>query len=358
METKIEINLDSTSLGTSACILEFVRTVIGDPNDPTLGAYKQKTNKVELNYGVAAHMFVDSMYKTRGRYDLAANVAKEWFVKTPHIPSKQKPHLSDPNHLIATCYNLWTIFIEQDGAFEVLSLPGKCWWCKGKGRLDDSPKEGFDTGEIIKQCDKCNGTGIDPIQAATEVTFSIPFYEDDWIVVNLCGTQDRIGKFKNGVYCIRDWKFTSAAIPDQYFVQYELSRQLRMYTLACKLMAEQYPDSVMGQVGKTHMGAAIDGVFLNRNANDTKHVMSPVFQYSDDDIVQFKQQLIDFCKRLSSHIQRSYFPKEGILNGTCNKLYGGHCQFWVPCKLNEQVSNVILQRDFQRKPYDPLHFND
>lgn len=345
---KIEVNLDSTSLGSSACILEFVRTVIGDPNDPNAGAYRQKTNKVELNYGVAAHQFVDTMYKTRGRYDLAAQQAKQWFMDTPHIPSKQKPHLSDPNHLVATCYNLWTLYIEQDGAFEVLSLPGKCWWCKGSGK-GNAP---------IETCDKCNGTGIDSAQAATEVTFSIPFYEDDYIIVNLCGTQDRIGKFKNGVYCIRDWKFTSAAQPDQYFVQYELSRQLRMYTLACKLMHERYPDSIMGQVGKTHMGAAIDGVFLNRNQNEVKHIMSPVFQYSDDDIALFKQQVTDFCKRLSSHIERSYFPKEGIINGTCNKLYGGHCQFWVPCKVDKQVSDVLLNRDFQRKKWNPLAFNE
>jgi hypothetical protein len=352
---KIEINLDSTSLGTSACILEFVRTVIGDPEHPEQGAYRQKVNKIELNYGIACHLFVDTMYKTRGRYDLASSIAKKWFLETPNIPSKQKAHLSDPNHLIATCYNLWTIFIENDGAFEVLSLPGKCWWCKGSGK-DISFIQGSEYEEYI--CSMCDGTGIDKAQAATEVTFSIPFYEDDRLIVNLCGTEDRIGKFKNGVYCIRDWKFTSSPNPEAYFVQYELSRQLRMYTLACKLMAELYPDSVMGQVGKTHMGAAIDGVFLNKNANDTKHVMSPVFQYSDSDIQAFKRQLLDFCKRLSEHIGSMYFPKEGIINGTCNKLYGGHCQFWVPCKLNEQVSNVILNRDFIRKPYDPLHFND
>lgn len=352
--SKIEINLDSTSLGTSACILEFVRTVIGEPEHPERGAYRQKCMDAPLHYGIAGHMFLDTMYKTRGRYDLAQKIAMKWFMDTPHNPKDKAPHLSDPNHLIQTCYYLWTVFIETDGAFEVLSLPGKCWWCKGEGTIKQEELDGVSE----QTCTHCLGSKIDTQQAATEVTFSIPFYEDDRLLVNLCGTQDRIGKFKNGVYAIRDWKFSSAWDKKNYFRQYELSRQLRMYTLACKLMAEKYPDSVMGQVGKTHMGACIDAVFLNEKVSETKHEMSPVHQYEDVKIEEFKRQILDFCERLSRHIGQSYYPQEGIINGTCSKLFSKVCQFWVPCKLSNQVSDVILARDFKRQVWDPLHFND
>ena len=46
---KLTLNIDSTSLSTSGCILRFIRTVCGDPLQPDAGAYRSPVNNVNLN---------------------------------------------------------------------------------------------------------------------------------------------------------------------------------------------------------------------------------------------------------------------------------------------------------------------
>lgn len=362
---KLQLNIDSTSLSASGCMLRFIRTVCGDPSKPNEGAYRSPVNSVNLNYGIAIHKFLDVMYKTGGHYPTAKDAAIGWFNNTPHIPIIKKPWMSDPKHLLTTMYMVWTEFVEKDGTFELLQLPGKCFWCKGMGV--GMIETGVVSAEGIKEtlpapCGKCFGHGTDEHQPATEVTFSIPYYEDEFLSMNLCGTIDKVGKFTGGVYDIDDWKTTGhrSEKPQErkeYFGQYELSRQLRMYTLACKIMARRHPESIMGQVGATRMGASITAIFLKPNANETMVERSDVFSYSDQQIEEFEETLQSFIKRLSMFIGSSYFPKEGILNGSCEGKWG-RCDFWYACKSPDNIAQVLLNRDFKRVPFNPLAYND
>ena len=123
-------------------------------------------------------------------------------------------------------------------------------------------------------------------------------------------------------------------------------------------MAERHPKSIFGQVGQTHMGAAIDAIFLKQNANETDFQMSEVFQYSDKEIQDFREMLNNFCIKLSWALKSNEIYKEGILNGLCEQKWG-RCAFWVPCKVNgDSAVKAMLDRNFVRKVYDPLHFND
>lgn len=367
---KLTLNIDSTSLGSSPCILNYIRTIVGDPNEPEKGAYRQLVNNVNLNYGIAIHKFLDVMYKTRGHYPTAKDEAIGWFTSNPHIPDKKKGWMSDPKHILTTSYMVWTEFVEKDSTFELLRLPGKCWWCDGKGGnfkdgLGNTVRavtlEPYDDNVIV-QCSHCNNTGKDDNQSATEVTFTIPYYEDDHIIVNLCGTIDKVGKFVGGVYNIDDWKTTGHRSDDKYsrldyFSQYDMSRQLRFYTLACKLMARRHPESIMGQVGATRMGASITAIFLKPNANETVVERSEVYSYSDQQIADFERTLNDFIGKLSASIETMYFPKEGILNGTCEGKWR-RCGFWYACKSPDNIAQVLLNREFKRVIYNPLAFND
>lgn len=325
---KLTLNIDSTSLSTSGCMLHFIRTVCGEPDKPEVGAYRNPVNSVNLNYGIAIHKFLDVMYKTKGHYPTAKKESIDWFTSTPHIPLIKKPWMSDPKHVMTTSYMVWTEFVEKDGTFELLQLPDH------KG-------------------------GMIP---ATEVTFSIPYYEDEFLSVNLCGTIDKVGKFLGGVYDIDDWKTTGhrSEKPQErkeYFGQYELSRQLRLYTLACKIMARRHPECVLGQVGATRMGASITAIFLKPNANETVTERSDVFSYSDQQLQEFEETLQSFIKRLSMFIGSSYFPKEGILNGSCEGKWG-RCDFWYACKSPDNIAQVLLNRDFKRVIFNPLAYND
>lgn len=348
----IEINLDSTVLGKSGCMLNLVRNVLGEiPTDSNpeqlLGGYREKRLSCNLVYGIAVHAFLDQMFKTGGHYPTARKEAEEIFTRLDGIPNKKSAWLSDVKHMITTCFNVWNTYVMEDSTFEILQCKVKCPKCKGEGSFIDE--------ENTTTCSKCNGNKVID-GPASEITFSIPFFEDSIIKVNLCGTIDTVGKIINGCYAIRDWKTTSAWDNKGYFQQYELSRQLRMYRLACKIMSERYPDSIMGQIGATKMGAFIDGIFLKSNANDTVCARSDVYQYSDEDIKSFEHLLVDKIKQLSFAISSNYLPKEGILNGSCEGKFS-KCSFWNVCKSNDTVAKVLLNRDFIRKPFDPLAYN-
>jgi Holliday junction resolvase RusA-like endonuclease len=314
---KLQLNIDSTSLSNSNCILRFKRHIIGEIVDgQATGGYKQERMPIRMLYGVAVHKFIDMMFKTGGKYPIAVKEARELFNRIPREDDGDYQWLANNRHLEGTCLTVWQS-IEEDGQFDIIQLP------------DGRP--------------------------ATEITFSIPFYEDEIMAVNLCGTIDKIGKFKGGCFAIGDYKNTMTWDERNYFKQYELSRQLRLYTLACKLMAANHPDSTLGRIGSTHMGAFIDAIFVKKEFKDNKFKRSEVFQYSKIDIDNFQQTLLDLCLSLSNHIKQSYFPKEGIVRGGCG--YGKMmCQFWNVCASGN--GEILLKRDFKQTPFDPLHYNE
>lgn len=350
--TKLELHIDSTALGNSGCILKFIRSIIGEPSKPELGAYRT-VPKASMIYGVAVHKFRDVMFKTKGHFPTARKEAELVF-NLPKRADPKKEWQTDPKHLITTCFNYWTNNIETESSFEMLEINQPCYWCEGTGHSGEV--EAGDGEEIAKPCKYCKGEGIVK-GPATELTFSLKIYEDDFCIIYLEGTMDGLGKFKGGVWAIGDLKSTSAWKQDEYLESYELSRQLRVYTYACKIMARTQPDSILGQIGKTRMGAFIDGLFVKPKANDNEFQRSRVMQFSDEDIAAFERTLLEFCKKLSFHVQANYFPKEGILNGLCDGKWG-FCDFWHACKSPEHISQLLLKRDFKRTKYDPMNFND
>lgn len=308
MSDKIQVNLSSTALGQSGCILRFHRTVID--------GYKEIPS-AKIVYGVAVHKFIDTMYKTGGDMGAGFNAMKKAFALQKE-PETKSAHIMEERHVMNTCQSLWFGFCADDSTFEIIQMDGK---------------------------------------SLTEQTFSIPYYEDDYIQVNLCGTIDKIGQFKGGCFAIGDWKTTSYSYkPEGYFRRYELSRQTRFYTLACKLMAQREPDSTLGRIGATHMGAFIDGIFLKPNANDNVVQRSEVFQYRESELNEFQQTVDDFIRKLSNHVRTGYLPKEGIVNGSCEGKY--ECQYWNVCKNREPISTMILNKEFKRVPFNPLDYNE
>ena len=298
--------ISSTALGKAGCKLNFHRTVAE--------GYKEKLMASRLVYGVAVHKFVDIMYKT-GDMLQATKKAKEAFA-LPKIDDRKSIHLSDERHMLTTCLNLWTNWIESDGEFEVLKIDGV---------------------------------------ALTEQTFEIPYYEDDNIIVYLCGTLDTIGQIKGGCYAIRDWKTTSSWDNVGYFKSYELSRQLRVYRLALRIMGEREPESTLGKIGLTNVGGMIDAIFLKPNANENIVKRSAIFQYKPETLDEFQLELDKFIQTLS--VPTPVFFREGILNGSCEGKWG-RCSFWNVCATDQQVAPVLLARDFAKVDFNPANYND
>lgn len=343
-EGKIVLRINASSLKLSRCMLAWHRTVVQGYREPMFGA--------AMIYGSAIHKFIDTMFKTDGRMDLARDAALKTF-NVPKIDNRRSRHLSDATHMITSCLLLWEDYIQKDQEFSVVKLNTKCWWCGGEGWLvfNSTP----DSRDI---CSHCKGSKT-LLQPATEVTFSIPYYEDAKIVVFLEGTVDRIGKIKNGCYAIGDYKTTSTADSEVFLEPYEMSSQLRFYVLSLKLMAKLYPDSILGQIGATRVGAFVDGVFIRPKCSENSYARSAVFQFPEDDMAEYQVQLYSAINRLINAVLGStYQCREGILNGSCEQKYH-KCAFWNVCKAsNKQIAEVLLKRDFVQKEYQPLHHND
>lgn len=308
MPEPIEINIDASSLSESACILRWHRVVVG--------GYREKLNGASLVYGSAFHKFIDTMFQTKGNIELANNASLETFNK-PKYGTKSE-YLLDSGHLFGTCFRYWNDVIKRDTSFDALQFPD------GK--------------------------------AATEVTFSIPYYSDDWIKVRLTGTIDTIGKIRGGCYCVRDFKTSSKWDVKAAMNKYALTKQLRFYVMVIKMMAELEPDSILGQIGKTKVGARIDGLFLKPKPCDNLAVSSPVFQYSDEHLAEFRKMLDVQIQRLSFAVRQNYFPQEGIINGTCVGEY--LCKFFSTCQAPADLQPMLLERDFAQVKYEPLRFGE
>ena len=331
---KIIIRINASSLVYSKCIKHWHLVIID--------GYKEKESGAAPIYGVAVHRYIDTMFKTKGRIDLARNDALAEFNKPKH-DSKTQSYLSDVGHLQGTCYNLWEDYVDKDKDFQHLMLNSECYWCKGKG------------------CTICDNKGY-LLQPATEVTFRILYYQDDKFEVWLEGTIDKIGKIVKGCYCVADYKTTSSGEKDKkyYLENYEMSAQLRFYVLSTKLMAEKYPDSILGQIGKTRVGAFIDGIFLKSKASDNCYQRSDVFQFTDEDLSEFRFHLDNAIQKLiGAIITDKWNTREGIFNGACEPKFGSKCPFWFVCRANKpDIQKLMLARDFVKKQYNPLKHND
>lgn len=347
MSDKIEINIDATSLGSASCIRKFFWTTIGSITDNQIDGGFRSLFGAAAMYGVAVHKFVDTMFKTGG-YGFAANKDMLEAFHNPKLPAgERQQYLEDEKHLQTTAWNLWNDKITEESSYEVLSIPTKCYWCHGAG------------------CEKCKMEGIKE-GPASELTFRIKFYEDPFLRIFLCGTIDNLGKFNNGCYAIRDFKTTSSHKQDEFISNFEMSRQLRIYVLATKLMSRLEPDSILGRVGATNVGAFIDAIFIKPKANDNEYKRSNVFQYSQEEMTEFESQLQDFCEYLAAVVvdKLSFngdlfygLPKQGLLNGSCIAGWG-KCHFWNVCKNPENIGKLLLERDFKRRQYNPLNFNE
>lgn len=316
MTLPVEVNIDATSLRTSNCMLDMYRTVVEGYRSPVVSA--------DIIYGVAVHKFIDTMFKTKGDLRKARDAAYLAF-RIKKFDKAKKPHMSDERHMLTTCLEYWENVVSKESTFDTVLLP--------------------------------NG------EPATEVTFKFLYYEDAYLKVNLAGTIDKLGKFKNGCYAIGDYKTTSSWDDRSYFSSYELSIQLRFYVLALRWMASYEPESVLGKIGATKVGAFIDALFIKSSVAENLYKRSEVFQFDGSHLDEIKQLLDRKIQALSQEVMaiskgESQRPlKEGILHGTCEKKFG-KCQFWNCCRSNDTIADILLKRDFIQKHYDPLHFND
>lgn len=282
----------------------------------------------DTQYGTAVHKFIAQMYLTGGNMMEAYKAAKKDFQKPSEMRDK-KAYLTEA-HFTKTCFDYWQNYLQKDD-FELLIDPS---------------------------------TNLPTV----EITFEIKIYEDESFIVYLCGTIDKLGKFKNGCYALGDYKTTSSWDTNGYFTQYELSTQLLTYKYAIKKMGDMYPDSIFGHINKFPVGAFIDGIFL-KSSKETTFKRSEVFfidkKHADGLLEEYEKNLMRRTLELLYALERGIHHKTGLLNGACANGYGTSspmgalCKFFQVCACKDEIARThVLRNNFVQKEYHPLKFNE
>lgn len=311
---KRKIKIDASSLKESSCKLRFKRIVIDGLTEPR--PYN------DTQYGSAFHKFVSTMHETKGDAGIATEAASTLFKKPCEI-RRGKEHLSEI-HLLKTCYDFWEHFHKKDD-FDVLMA------------------------------------GEKPL---VEQNFELLIYENETTQVYLCGTIDKIGRFRNGCYAIGDykthslfsvarggnWEYGAA----EYFKQYELSSQLLTYRCAIDIAAEQTPESIFGVINQTPVGVFIDGVFLS-SKEPTRFKRSPVKIFKPEEIAYFRQQLVNKAMVIAS-LPLDYKDMDGIIHGACSENMF-KCKYFQLCAAPDDIARGHLMRqNYITREYNPLEF--
>jgi len=316
-QEKLIILLDASALKHLACPLKFYRTL--------LMGYRKQVNSVDIVYGQAFHLFVQTMVNTNGSYPEAIKKAVDLFNNTPYTEKATKKWMT-PHHLTKTCMDYWEHYNgTRKDEWQTLRVEGK---------------------------------------ALTELKFAtLPYYEDERVSIILAGTIDDICKREGGCYAIRDYKTTSSWNADEYLRDYILSPQLIFYVFVLYWYAKTYPDSIYSQITREgRVAAFIDGIFLKSGATSatsaqTKFQRSEMFFFTDRDLKYFGEMLDNVVvPKILAMLDREPYP-EGRLNGACNIVYG-HCDYFNACAApDRQATEAIIRNEFITKPYNPLQFD-
>lgn len=282
-----------------------------------ISGYKEKLNYNDIEFGSAFHEFIKTMKENPGRYDLATAAA----IARYSVPMQQKPEKSYMNttYLLNLCMNFWEKWVAQD-QFETLTMPT--------------------TGKPM-----------------VELKFSYPYYSDEQVEVQLCGTIDDICKHKHGTYALRDYKTTSVFKTDQYLSAYHLSPQLMFYRMVLDYYARTYPASIFGEINRKDVACLIDGVFLRGKSAPPEFKRSEVFIFPRSQMDEFEHLVYKKVMELVAVVKSgNALPKrEGMMNGACQTVYG-NCKFFGACKqIDDLTTQFMLDRHFIQVPYDPLN---
>lgn len=309
-KSKIRIRFNASAAKESSCLRRTWLTVIE--------GYGEKVPNNDIVFGSAIHEYIKVMHLTGGNFALATQAAlKVW--ETPKKIKAKKEYMENTNYLFLTCQRVWTALESRE--FKTL----------------------------------VDGEGVPLV----EKKFCIPYYTDEQVEVTLEGTIDDLCKHTHGAYAVNDYKSTSVWDKESYLKGYELSPQLMFYCMACEHYAKEYPDSVFGKMMERGIHSFVTGIFLAGISKDVEIVPSDVIRFSDDKMAEFKILLNTTIMRLVDHVKRGSIPlREGMLNGSCQTIYG-LCKFFAVCNAKDDIhAQAILRQHFKQSVYDPLNHNN
>lgn len=305
--------IDPSALKESSCLRRLYLTVVE--------GYSSKVQTNDVEFGSAFHKF-KAYLRIHGinSFAEAHNAAIEYYKVTPMYKKKDKEYLTEA-FLSNLCREYYVKYLKDD--FEIVRIGN---------------------------------------ESLVELPFCFPYYSDDKMDILLCGTIDEIGKIKKGLYCISDLKTTHAWDIESYFRGYKLSPQLIFYVWALRKYYSLYREKFPKDFDIESVGVFIDGVFLRGKNSPVELVRSEVEIIKLNKIIEFEVLLSEKINELIKwfsifKVTTPNFPlREGMLNGSCQTIYGP-CKFFNVCASpDNEVAQILLQNNYKQKHYNPLKF--
>jgi len=307
---KPTIRIDASSLVYSACIRRFYWTVVDGYREDDHGF-----ENTAMHLGSAYHIFAEHFYKDRSE-ELAMLAGRKYFLSKRFKPGPKQQFIDLP-YFMSMC-------------------------AQGALYLSNSPFQPVTVGD----------------QPLVEIKFEIPVHEDDHCRICLCGTIDKVGKFKNGPYAIGDYKVSNASDPQKYFEQHKLSTQLLTYLWALRWFSRE-KEAIAEIWNGGQVGIFIDGVFHHGKIGMVDFLRSDVIYVPEKLIDAYECQLHTVARGLAfamKHRDKVEPPPEGIINGSCSS-YSSQCKFVGVCGATEpEIGKLCLEQNFVKKEYNPLEF--
>lgn len=308
MQEKVTIKLDASACKKSACGRHLYFDVIEGLKQPGYIG-------ISLHYGSSCHKFAEVYPQNK---DVAASMAMAHTLFRSKVTDNGSKEWLNINHLTGSCMAL------KD-------------WIDG-----DSSNEYY----------------VNPVdnKLMCEVRFGLPYMSFPHCDILLCGTIDKVSKFKRGATVIGDYKTTATYKKDDYFTQYRLDPQMMLYRHALEWYAKHTKDNILAEIGSQKIGCYIDAIFLSKT-KDTEIQRSPVMFYSDSEMEDFIAELVATCYKLAKWTEDKVWPnREGMFNGACTHLYGP-CKYFSICSAPDKIAaDAMIKNYFIQKPYDPLSY--
>lgn len=183
-----------------------------------------------------------------------------------------------------------------------------------------------------------------------EHKFRFPFLVIDGIEFIICGTIDMLGLYF-GEPCVIDHKSTAAWNQREYLEGYQLNSQLKMYKYVCSRLAEMFP-ATFGSF--KNVGCMINGIFISDKG--ALFQRSRVFDYSEDEMQEFLENLKEFCRRIAVCYRSNVWRR----NDTSCQGQFGPCDFLQACSApDEECEGLYLEEGFTAGEfYNPMMFGE
>lgn len=308
MSDKITVKIDASAMKKSACDRYLYLNVVE-------GLKPRGGKDMSLHYGSSCHKFAE-LYVQDGDFVKAMLETHAYYRKdTP--PPGAKDWLTI-NHLTSSC-GVLKDWIDKDSNVEYIVNP-------------------------VSNTKLC------------EVRLALPILVTPEVDVLLCGTIDKIVKFKRGAICIGDYKTTSTYKKDDYFVQYRLDPQMMTYRYMLEWCARNKTGGILAELGAQKIGCFFDAIFLSKT-KDTEISRSTIMFHSDSDMLQYEMMLIDMARKLAHFAVTKFRPlKQGMFNGSCTHLYGA-CPYFGLCAAPDETSEqMMIKHYFEQREYNPLNY--